>query len=60
MQTKQETGSYWHLGQQPQGQLENIVPNWQRIQAAFGFESTDFGARLKAKASTKLPTCIHS
>ncbi|KNC79096.1 hypothetical protein SARC_08493 [Sphaeroforma arctica JP610] len=25
------TGSYWHLGRQPKGQLDKIITNWQRL-----------------------------
>ena len=45
------SGSYWHLGQQPQGQLAKLRPNWTRLQKEFGFpEEWDLGARLERVA----------
>ncbi|GBG30930.1 Inositol monophosphatase 3 [Hondaea fermentalgiana] len=32
-----ETGTYWHLGQQPKGQLDLIEGNWARIHKSLGF-----------------------
>ena len=47
-----ESGSYWHLGQQPAGQLAKLRPNWARLQSEFGFPADwgDLGARLERVA----------
>ena len=43
-----ETGSYWHLGQQPEGQLAKLKPNWERLAQEFGYpREWDLGARLE-------------
>ena len=46
-----ETGSYWHLGQQPEGQLAKLKPNWERLAQEFGYpREWDLGARLEGLA----------
>ena len=44
-------GSYWHLGQQPAGQLAKLQPNFARLAAEFGYPlEWDLGARLERVA----------
>lgn len=38
-----ETGSYWHLGQQPKGQLNHIISTWARIHESFGLDQDMLG-----------------
>ena len=46
-----ETGSYWHLGQQPEGQLAKLKPNWERLAQEFGYpREWELGARLEGLA----------
>jgi phosphoribosylglycinamide formyltransferase-1 len=46
-----ETGSYWHLGQQPAGQIAKLRPNFERLRAEFDWPTAwDLGARLERVA----------
>ena len=46
-----ETGSYWHLGQQPAGQIEKLRPNYSRLRQEFDWpEDWNLGERLERVA----------
>ena len=46
-----ETGSYWHLGQQPAGQIAKLKPNFERLREEFDWPAEwDLGARLERVA----------
>eukprot|EP00961_Rhodomonas_salina_P063614 855073-Rhodomonas_salina.1 len=46
-----EAGGYWHLGQQPAGQLAQLKANFERLRAEFGWPAEwDLGARLERVA----------
>ena len=38
---------YWHLGQQPEGQLEKLEANWTRVENEFGFPDWNLGLRVR-------------
>ncbi len=51
-------GGYWHLGQQPTGQLDQLVPNWNRLVATCGFSAElDLGQRLVQVAAAMNSKC---
>eukprot|EP01134_Creolimax_fragrantissima_P004289 CFRG4289T1 len=50
------TGSYWHLGQQPAGQLERIVPNWAVLYREFGLDKKSTERENGPECDGKLKT----
>jgi len=41
--------TYWHLGQQPKGQLDNLIPSWERFLSDFEEELKILGAEQYIK-----------
>jgi phosphoribosylglycinamide formyltransferase-1 len=54
-----ETGSYWHLGQQPAGQIEKLRPNYTRLCQEFDWPETwNLGERLE-RVALKASNFVH-
>ena len=54
-----ETGSYWHLGQQPAGQIEKLRPNYTRLRQEFDWPADwNLGERLE-RVALKASQVVH-
>lgn len=54
-----ETGGYWHLGQQPAGQIDRLRPNYDRLKQEFDWPAEwDLGVRLE-KVALQASKIVH-